>query len=273
VTTPLFSLPVEIAELSKAHGFVPTEELPGGHCSRILADATRVLKLPFQGEELTWGLLAARKLEAIGGPKIFAVSEDPAAVLMERIWPGTPLSESDLSDAERLETYLEIRNRMPSVDPTAGMPLEDYLESPEQRATQPEWRRTLTRTLLATTEREEFLHGDLHHANILFDGKEWRPLDPKGLIGDPHYEPIAFLRNPCDQLAKIADLVGFTRDRIKAICDATGFSPWRLAAWGRLDQADEGDYDSDDPWSRLPHVFATLEEELRPEGLKDRSST
>jgi streptomycin 6-kinase len=40
------------------------------------------------------------------------------------------------------------------------------------------------------------LHGDLHHDNILSSDRGWLAIDPKGLIGDPHYEVANAFRNP-----------------------------------------------------------------------------
>jgi streptomycin 6-kinase len=40
------------------------------------------------------------------------------------------------------------------------------------------------------------LHGDLHHDNILNASRRpWLGIDPKGVIGEPAYEPGAFIRN------------------------------------------------------------------------------
>lgn len=40
------------------------------------------------------------------------------------------------------------------------------------------------------------LHGDLHHDNVLLSDRGWLAIDPKGLLGDPHYEVANAFRNP-----------------------------------------------------------------------------
>lgn len=40
------------------------------------------------------------------------------------------------------------------------------------------------------------LHGDLHHDNILSSDRGWLAIDPKGLLGDPHYELANAFRHP-----------------------------------------------------------------------------
>lgn len=49
------------------------------------------------------------------------------------------------------------------------------------------------------------LHGDLHHDNILSSDRGWLAIDPKGLLGDPAYEPAASFINPVDGLQIAAD--------------------------------------------------------------------
>src|SRR5262249_48229170 len=50
--------------------------------------------------------------------------------------------------------------------------------------------------LLATSAEPVLLHGDLHHDNILSAEREpWLAIDPKGLVGEPAYEPGSWLRN------------------------------------------------------------------------------
>lgn len=54
----------------------------------------------------------------------------------------------------------------------------------------------LARALLSTAGRAIALHGDLHHDNILSSPRGWLAIDPKGVHGDPAYEPANAFRNP-----------------------------------------------------------------------------
>lgn len=89
------------------------------------------------------------------------------------------------------------------------------------------------------------LHGDLHHDNILSSDRGWLAIDPKGLIGDPHYEVANAFRNPhgATKLAAdpkrinaMADIfserLGLNRKRILGFAAAhSGLSAcWDLAA-------------------------------------------
>lgn len=66
-------------------------------------------------------------------------------------------------------------------------------------------------------------------------------IDPKGLWGDPHFEPVAFLRNPLGQLGQGPQLMARIQTRLQRIGADTGLDPGRIAAWGYLDQVAECD--------------------------------
>ncbi|MHA6298523.1 aminoglycoside phosphotransferase family protein [Devosia sp. CAU 1758] len=61
---------------------------------------------------------------------------------------------------------------------------------------------------------ERPLHGDLHHDNILSSDRGWLAIDPKGLVGDPHYELANSFRNPFG-----APILSADPRRIKAMAD------------------------------------------------------
>ena len=93
-------------------GFVATEELPGGFCSRVFASEELVLKLPFQGEEMVSGWRAYAQLEKVGGPKVYQADSETGAVLMERLRPGTKLTSLGLEpEAEDVFVQLAWRCR------------------------------------------------------------------------------------------------------------------------------------------------------------------
>jgi streptomycin 6-kinase len=81
------------------------------------------------------------------------------------------------------------------------------------------------------------LHGDLQHYNVLGDAlRGWLAIDPKGILGEPAYEPGAMLRNPLtdycqdrkviDQRARlIASRLGYPYERLIGWC----FSQWVLS--------------------------------------------
>ena len=86
--------------------------------------------------------------------------------------------------------------------------------------------------LLASSAAPVLLHGDLHHDNILFASRTpWLAIDPKGVVGEPAYEPGALLRN---RLPDPADRTGAVRTltrRIDQLAEELGFDRARVRAW------------------------------------------
>ncbi|MFM7334860.1 MAG: aminoglycoside phosphotransferase family protein [Tabrizicola sp.] len=88
----------------------------------------------------------------------------------------------------------------------------------------------LARTLIADPVPPVALHGDLHHDNVLNSPRGWLAIDPKGVWGDPAYEPANAFRNP-EGLGKRL----FDPDRLNRmaaqVSRGLGLPPDRLLAW------------------------------------------
>lgn len=239
-------LPAALRELTerlcREWGFVPTEELPGGHCSVVLADATRVMKVPFQGEEQASGWRMAVAMSGTIGPDIERVDEESGVMLMERIMPGTPMSAADLSDADALEVVLGFGAQIATLPIDGLMPVEDFVDpsSPWYAA-------------VAGWADRVALHGDLHHENILLGARGWVVIDPKGLVGDPAFEPSAYLRNPLALMQSEPDLGAVLDRRLAWIRERTGWPESVVLAWAALAL---GDGPHDAGWDRLAGEFA-----------------
>lgn len=243
----MVDLPPEAAELARKWSFRPLYELPGGHCSRVYADAQRVLKVPFQGEEAATGWKMALQHSGSIGPQVHEHDPISGALLMERLNPGTKLSDAAMSDDECMALVLNFGARI-STGPIDGlMPLEEYFSNPNE----------LAQELIATTESIVALHGDLHHENILLGERGWVVIDPKGLAGDPAFELAAFMRNPIDELAAHPNLRDHLRVRLERISRAANADPWRV--WGWSVAAFDGDPPEDDPWHRIKAAIIAIE--------------
>ena len=256
-------LPSAIQHFAEANNFTPTEELPPGYCSRIFTDGPRILKYPFQGEEKTSGAYAALELQTINGPQIFAHHPETGSLIMERI-PGNenllsksyqqnPHFPSPSDEPLFVELALKMRN----------LPTKNCIDLAEVYSNPPE----ITKRLLATTIQKTFLHGDLHHENILFDPRTslYRPIDPKGLVGDPNFECVAFLRNPIESIPTHPDLYNFTITRIERLAKALNLTHFRIAAWLYTDRFCNL---QDDPvnvrWLSIQPVFEKVMEHFQP---------
>jgi streptomycin 6-kinase len=213
-----------IRDLARKWNFRPIEEMPGGHCSSVFANETCVLKAPFRGEELTSGFHAALALSGNAGPRVMDADEATGAVLMERAIPGYSLLGAKLSEEDSMQIAWDLAKQINEFAPRRAMPIEVYCD-PDP----------LLPDLLRTTPRRVFLHGDLHHENSLRHGERWMAIDPKGIVGDPAYEPAAFMRNPISEIPLIANPEGLFRNRIRWFAKAGEMDPKRICGWSLTD--------------------------------------
>lgn len=193
-----------------------------------------VLKLlhPGQTEEVR-GATYLQALNGRGAVRIHAI--DGLAILMEHC-PGPALgdlarSDQDAEATDILGDVIETLHRA-RVDPTGLQPLasrfapltEATLTGNLAQAAQ------LARALLADPVPPLALHGDLHHDNILHSPRGWLAIDPKGVSGDPAYEPANAFRNP----AGLGEGL-FDPDRLHHVAACLfhrlGHPPRRLLSW------------------------------------------
>lgn len=90
--------------------------------------------------------------------------------------------------------------------------------------------------LLADSAAAVLLHGDLHHENILLQtestGKSTPVvIDPKGIWGEPAYEPGAWLRNPMSGLHTWVDPRAVLARRLAIFSEVAALDPRRVAGW------------------------------------------
>ncbi len=88
----------------------------------------------------------------------------------------------------------------------------------------------IARDLLADPVPPTALHGDLHHDNILHGPRGWLAIDPKGVSGDPAYEPANAFRNPEGMGERIFDPARLHRMAAQ-VSGRLGHPPGRLLGW------------------------------------------
>lgn len=222
---------VELAlRLAEGWTFEPQGVIGGATCSLVLhgldSDGRQaVLRVPIAKEEATTGFLAMRAFAGIGGVEIWRQDQASGSTLMPRLLPGSTLAASALTEIEAVIVAAKLfRSLQQATTSDHNWTLERWFRElwdfkpPNEHLLEARvlgLGKELGRHLLDTTTRTTLLHGDLHHFNILQDGDRWVAIDPKGVIGDPAFEPVAFLRNPIDTLADDPDLVNRQRSRIE----------------------------------------------------------
>jgi streptomycin 6-kinase len=183
-------------------------------------------------------------VRAFGGRgMVRALEHAEGAVLLERLHPGTSLTERVVSgnDVEATSIIADVIATMrPDAPPDGcatvegwGRSFARYRESGDLR---------LPTDLVADAERvyahlcatqrsTRLLHGDLQHYNVLHDNaRGWVTIDPKGVVGELEYELGAFMRNPTEHPSLFTDVAIASR-RLRQVTTALGADIERATAW------------------------------------------
>ena len=202
-----------------------------------------ILKVGYPCREQKCEIEALRVWDGRGGVRLLAADESAGALLLERLEPGDALEGVDDVEATSIAARVmrQLWRPAPPVHPfptTADWgrgfarlrqrfgggtgPFDEPLVAEAEEVFE---------ALGATAGPAVVLHGDLHHGNILRSGGEWRAIDPKGVVGEPAYEPGALLRNPLSLYTSMSDPRAVTSRRLSQLADELSFDRERLRGW------------------------------------------
>ncbi len=231
-----------VCRLTLRWGLTKLELIPEAYCSLVYfaecsAHGRCVLKVPVIGEERTSGYRASVAFDGHGGAPILDSEPETGSVLLKRLNRARELRA--LPELQAIQVVVDMMQRLQQAPSFEAMRLEDWHTEPRPDAFPIElWDRAkgLIRELLQTTTERRFLHGDLHHENILPDETgEYFAIDPKGVWGDPAFECVAFLRNPIASLPSALNLSELLAERIEFFSSALSLNPYRVWAWAYAD--------------------------------------
>lgn len=205
-----------------------------------------VLKAGVPGSEINREIAA---IEAFGGSGMARlIQADPVmgVMLLERLQPGTFLSDLDDDEAitQHAISVLKRLNR-PAPDNHAFITVSEWadrsfgttrIEPDRSYGPLPhdliDTARQLFNELATSPVREVLIHGDFHPQNILRSERDdWLAIDPKGVVGDPLFDVAVFIcegpRRPTDlsrkeflirRIDQVAAELGEDRDLIVRWC-------------------------------------------------------
>jgi streptomycin 6-kinase len=139
--------------------------------------------------DLERGALLLERIEPGSMLVEVARDDDDAATLvtanvLRRLWRSAPAQHELRSLSSWCAAY--DRNREPLQADAGRFPTQLFLRADALRA-----------ELLASSEEQSVLHGDMHHYNVLrAKPADWLAIDPKGLAGDRCFDVCQFFRNP-----------------------------------------------------------------------------
>ena len=191
---------------------------------------------------------------------LLAADLEAAALLLQRLQPGTHLPPGD--DSTAIVTAAALLARLHSAGTTSGFPslLEAYEDYERRVRAAAEWEqrqlakpqpiglsrlpiaRAAAQRLCATTPKAVLLHGDFIDKNLLWDGSRYVAIDPTPRVGDP-----------CSDIGFFAAYhppgTGII-DRASAVADRMGQNPDRAVRWAAVwavgEACETWRYDSDD---------------------------
>lgn len=204
-----------------------------------------VLKVCFPSNEFFTEAEALRIFAGQASVRLLAADLDQGALLLERLLPGTTLSDAVRDDerATEIAADLMLRIRRPAPPDHRFRTVSGWVErmgrlAPDLLVSQPTFPAAwidrslvLFQELMAESDETTLLHGDLHHTNILAAEREpWLTIDPKGVVGDPlseigplllnalpdPLEPVATQRLLQRRLAQLAELLAADTERLRA---------------------------------------------------------
>jgi streptomycin 6-kinase len=158
------------------------------------------------------------------------------ALLLERLEPGSLLSAC-VEEAESVSITAQVMQQLwqnpPSDQPLLSEWARDFQRlGPACPLPQESWREAeaLYWKLCQNAERQVLLHADLHQDNILAVAENrYLAIDPHGRIGDPAFEPAAFLRN---YLMTHSNPLALLKERIAIFSRELALPAERIACWG-----------------------------------------
>ncbi|MDP4169060.1 MAG: aminoglycoside phosphotransferase family protein [Bacillota bacterium] len=176
----------------------------------IRSDGTDVVvKLVVPGEEFHFEVEALRFFNGKGIAQLIDVDLDKGILILERLRPGSTLASLE-NDEEATYIASQVMKKLwipaphTSMVPTTVQMEKKLLEihSEHKDGIGPISSEILKEAVETygvvngMMSNPYFLHGDLHHYNILKTGSQsWLAIDPKGLIGVREYDIIQYLLN------------------------------------------------------------------------------
>jgi streptomycin 6-kinase len=233
----------ELAAYWQLNNIVPVNNMTFNYVAKAvtLTNQSVVLKVGCDEKSISDEMQALRYFD--GGGSIQLISSHPAchALLLQQAIPGTALkslypSQIDYVMDSYIDTMKKLHNkRLP--DKSNYRHVRDWLSAIDNLSDQVcpayliEKVIVLKNELLTSMTTEIFLHGDLHHDNILKDGDHWLAIDPKGVVGEPEFEIAAFDFMYVNELANKNDVKNIFEERVNMLAQKANLDSQRIKGW------------------------------------------
>lgn len=243
----LSALPRLVDECAEQWSLELEEPFAYAYASLAVPAGDAVLKIPFPDRESEFEAAALALWDGDGAARLLAYDPARRALLLERLRPGTPLSEIEPEAALDVMVGLLPRLWKPAGAPIRSLADEaawwaDYMPREWEEAGRP-FERSLLDTAIGLLEElsrsqgeQVLVHQDLHAGNVLRAEREpWLAIDPKPLAGEREFGIAALVRGRelgtgeravRHRLDRLTAELGLDRDRAK------GWAVGQTIAWG-----------------------------------------
>ena len=202
-----------------------------------------VLKVPTLDEENRSEAEALRQYAGDGAVRLYNADAASGALLLERLWPGTPLSDHpDQAEAVDIVCGLLRRLRRPpgpahpfplvrelALQLTEELPALQAKHGQHSRGALVEEAAALARQLATPDGDELLVNRDAHLGNVLAAQRQpWLLIDPKPLVGERAFDAGWLLL----ELLGTEGTPAQARRLIGRLSDGLGVAADRVRAWG-----------------------------------------
>jgi len=206
-----------------------------------------MLKIGVPNPELTSEMEALKLFNGEGACRLLEYDEERGFLLLERLNPGTMLSE--LADDDQ-RTYIAMdvmqktilsRGAISSLNKFIKLTFWfDALKKIRPQfngGTGPFPKKLLEQVEAFISEvwkdghPDLLLHGDFHHFNILLSERGWLVIDPKGVIGPAGYEIGPLMINPWNSISDRTNFKAQAERRVDIISERLGWERESIINW------------------------------------------
>ena len=227
----------------KLNHIVPVNNMTFNYVAKAITSTNQpvVLKISCDEKNITQEMRALQYFD--GNGSIQFISHHPMyhALLLQQAIPGTTLKSLYPSQIEYvMDSYIDTMKKLHSKvlsNISNFCHIRDWLSAidniPAQACPTPlkEKAIALKNRLIASSKEEVFLHGDLHHDNILKNKDCWLAIDPKGVVGDAEFEIAAFDFMYVNELANKNEVKNIVENRINMLARKAHLNPQRIKDW------------------------------------------
>ncbi len=168
-----------------------------------------ILKMGLPGFDFGNEIRTLQLYNGQGCARLVKADAERGAMLLEKLQPGTMLSEEDDERVviqnfchvwEQIRRPLPNDSEFPTVfDWTSAFSRYQSNHASNNGPIPNEWVQLANdylHEIQQSTSENELLHGDLHHENILFSNERgWLAIDPKGVAGNRIFDVVSFMIN------------------------------------------------------------------------------